>query len=55
MISSAYCNIFVKSVNLILFLFRLGYSRVEMRGAVYEAVFIYCECAATEQIDLPGG
>jgi len=26
-----------------------------MRGAAYEAVFIYCECAATKQIGLPGG
>ena len=26
-----------------------------MRGAAYEAIFIYCECAATKQIGLPGG
>jgi len=26
-----------------------------MHGAAYEAVFIYCECAATKQIGLPGG
>jgi hypothetical protein len=26
-----------------------------MRGAAHEAVFIYCECAATKQIGLPEG
>jgi hypothetical protein len=26
-----------------------------MHGVAYEAVFIYCECAATKQIGLPGG
>jgi len=26
-----------------------------MRGAAYEAVFIYCECAVTKQISLPEG
>jgi len=26
-----------------------------MRGAAYEAVFLYCECAATKQIGLPEG
>ncbi len=31
------------------------YSRVDMHGVAYEAVFIYCECAATKQIGLPGG
>jgi len=33
----------------------LDYSRVDMRGAACEAVFIYCECAATKQIGLPEG
>jgi len=33
----------------------LLYSRVDMRGAAYEAVFIYCECAATKQIGSPVG
>ncbi len=30
-------------------------SRVDMHDAAYEAVFIYCECAATKQIGLPEG
>jgi hypothetical protein len=33
----------------------LDYSRADMRDAAYEAVFIYCECAATKQIGLPEG
>ncbi len=33
----------------------LDYSQVDMRDVAYEAVFIYCECAATKQIGLPGG
>ncbi|MCK4336853.1 MAG: hypothetical protein KAX11_02845, partial [Candidatus Aminicenantes bacterium] len=33
----------------------LDYSRVDMRGAAYEAVFIYCECVATKQIGSPVG
>ncbi len=33
----------------------LDYSRADMHGAAYEAVFIYCECAATKQIGLPVG
>jgi len=33
----------------------LDYSQVDMRGAAYEAVFIYCECVATKQIGLPEG
>jgi hypothetical protein len=35
--------------------YNLGYSQVEMHGAAYEAVIIYCECAATKQIGLPEG
>jgi len=30
-------------------------SQADMRGAAHEAVFIYCEWAATKQIGLPGG
>jgi hypothetical protein len=26
-----------------------------MHGTAHEAVFIYCECAVTKQIGLPGG
>jgi hypothetical protein len=26
-----------------------------MHGVAHEAVLIYCECAATKQIGLPGG
>ena len=37
-----------------LFFMNLDDSRVDMRGAAYEAVFIYCKCAATKQIGLPG-
>jgi len=37
------------------FLFSLDYSQVDMRGAAYEAVFIYCECVATKQIGLLEG
>jgi hypothetical protein len=33
----------------------LDYSRADIRDAAYEAVFIYCECAATKQIGLPEG
>jgi len=33
----------------------LGYSQIDMRGVVCEAVFIYCEQAATKQIGLPEG
>jgi hypothetical protein len=33
----------------------LDYSQVDMHGAAYEAVFIYCEYAATKQIGLPEG
>ncbi len=33
----------------------LLYSQVDMRDVAYEAVFIYCECAATKKIGLPGG
>jgi hypothetical protein len=33
----------------------LDYSQVDMHGVAHEAVFIYCECAATKQIGLPGG
>jgi len=33
----------------------LDYLQVDMRGAAYEAVFLYCECAATKQIGLPEG
>jgi len=33
----------------------MGYSRADMRGAAYEAVLLYCECAATKQISLPEG
>ncbi len=33
----------------------LDYSQVDMHDVVYEAVFIYCECAATKQIGLPEG
>jgi hypothetical protein len=28
---------------------------MHLQEAVREAVFIYCECAATKQIGLPGG
>jgi hypothetical protein len=33
----------------------LGYSRVDMHGVAYEAVFIYCKHPATKQIGLPEG
>jgi len=33
----------------------LDYSQVDVEGASYETVFIYCECAATKQIGLPEG
>jgi len=33
----------------------LDYSQVDMRGAAYEAVLLYCECAATKKIGLPEG
>jgi len=33
----------------------LGDSQVDMRGAAYEAVLLYCECATTKQIGLPEG
>jgi len=34
---------------------KVDYSQVDMRGEAHEAVFIYCECAATKQIGLPRG